>query len=268
METIRLGSKGDDVKTLQKLLNITSDGIFGKKTEEALIKYQKENGLVADGICGAKTWGKLNVKANPKCVDDCVIYKPLSIHITKSPNRAIKYIAIHFTAGSNSKSGKALSAYNTFVSRDASADFCVDDEDIVQLNPDIDNFYCWAVGDKKHSTNGGKLYGKAMNKNTVSIELCSTCVPATKENVNIANHENWYFTDKVMDNAVKLTKILMKKLNIPLENVVRHYDISGKLCPGIVGWNDYYIYDLKAKKFSKNKNNSKKWEDFKDRLKE
>lgn len=31
------------------------DGIAGRKTIDALLEYQKENGLVADGICGSKT---------------------------------------------------------------------------------------------------------------------------------------------------------------------------------------------------------------------
>lgn len=29
----------------------------------------------------------------------------------------------------------------------------------------------------------------------------------------------------------------MEEYDIPVENIVRHYDISGKLCPGIIGWN-------------------------------
>ena len=38
-------------------------------------------------------------------------------------------------------------------------------------------------------------------------------------------------------NAIKLAKIIMRKYNIPINNVIRHYDVSGKLCPGIIGWN-------------------------------
>lgn len=35
------------------------DGDFGSKTDVAIRAYQKKNGLVADGIVGAKTWAKL-----------------------------------------------------------------------------------------------------------------------------------------------------------------------------------------------------------------
>ena len=58
----------------------------------------------------------------------------------------------------------------------------------------------------------------------------------------------------------------MKKYNIPIERVVRHYDISGKLCPGIIGWNDGTIYNTDGTKVNK-KNNSDKWKEFKERLK-
>ena len=61
---LRKGSKGDDVKTLQTLLNkngyqLIVDGDFGYMTEVAVKGYQKSKGLVADGIVGSITWGKL-----------------------------------------------------------------------------------------------------------------------------------------------------------------------------------------------------------------
>ena len=52
---LKVGSKGEGVKALQTLLGIESDGIFGPKTKEAVIKMQKEAGLNADGIVGPKT---------------------------------------------------------------------------------------------------------------------------------------------------------------------------------------------------------------------
>lgn len=65
MNTIKNGSKGDDVKILQQTLNhllnsgLTVDGIFGTKTETIIKTFQMKNGLVADGIVGNKTWEKL-----------------------------------------------------------------------------------------------------------------------------------------------------------------------------------------------------------------
>lgn len=59
------GMKGNDVKTLQILLNAygcdcgSADGDFGAKTEAGLKKFQTQFKLGADGIAGAKTWNKL-----------------------------------------------------------------------------------------------------------------------------------------------------------------------------------------------------------------
>lgn len=262
MRVLKKGMVGDDVKVLQQFLGIAVDGAFGTQTENAVKKWQAENGLVADGVVGMKTWTKI---ADFKAVAAGVIYDPLKIHITKSSNRPIKYIAIHYTAGGSSKPGSALKVKNVFESRKASADFAVDDEKMVQFNPDLKNYYCWAVGDQKNMfSKGGSLYGKVTNKNTISIEICSNLKYGTS--ASVPNHEGWYFTGEALRNAAELCKILMEKYNISFENVVRHYDISGKMCPGIIGWNDENIYTTTGKQ-TKEKSTSKEWEYFKKMLK-
>lgn len=262
-QTIKRGSKGDDVKALQKALGITDDGCFGAKTEAAVIDFQKSHGLTADGIVGAKTWAALGL-THSNAVADGIVYAPLQSCITKTPNRSIKYLAIHYTAGSRSKAGTAILMKKSWeATKRASADFGVDDRDMVQFNPDPRNYRCWSVGDKKNaSSGGGRLYGIATNSNTISIELCSTLTQGT---FAVPNHEGWRFTDAVINNAVKLAKILMKKYDIPIERVVRHYDITGKLCPGVVGWNNGNLYTLDGKATSR-KNESDRWEEFKRRL--
>lgn len=266
MSTLKLGSKGEEVKTLQQCLNIAVDGSFGPKTEQAVKAFQQKNHLKVDGIVGDSTWRLLGVTSTSKCIDSSVKYKPLTNHITKSQDRSIKFLVIHYAASSKSTAGKALSLYNVFSVTPASADFTVDDRDIVQLNPDIKNYYCWAIGDnKKASRKGGKLYGIATNKNSISIEICSTCSPSTSTAVSIANHSGWSFTEAAINNAVKIAKIIMKEYNIPISNVIRHYDVTGKLCPGIIGWNDEEIFDITGKK-QDNTSTSNSWLEFKKRL--
>ena len=79
---------------------------------------------------------------------------------TSSPNRNIKYLVYHYTAGVSSKKGKALGTADWFANPKAggSADFIVDDELIVQYNPDPKNRYCWAVGGSKYSSMTTYLY--------------------------------------------------------------------------------------------------------------
>ena len=248
---LKIGNKGEEVKRLQEALGINNDGIFGKQTEEAVKLFQKKNGLEVDGIVGDKTWAALGFK------DEINIIKmPLGVHISKAPNREIKYLAIHFTAGSSSKAGSAKSVKHVFEQRKASADFCVDDKDMVQFNPDLHNYYCWAVGD------GNGKYG-VTNKNSISIEICSSLKKGTS--AAVPNHSGWYFTDAALENAVKLSKYLMKKYNIPIDRVIRHYDASRKSCPGLVGWNDGTLYKEDGSK-TKEKNNSNEWIKFKKKL--
>lgn len=67
MPLVYTGSRGEDVKTLQTRLNELGydcgavDGIFGAKTYNAVVKFQKDHGLSVDGIVGKNTWAALGV---------------------------------------------------------------------------------------------------------------------------------------------------------------------------------------------------------------
>lgn len=61
LRTVRQGADGGGVYLLQMLLKengykLSADGQFGGETDYVLKAYQQKNGLVADGICGQKTW--------------------------------------------------------------------------------------------------------------------------------------------------------------------------------------------------------------------
>ena len=255
METLKLGSKGDSVRVLQKALGITIDGIFGNKTLEAVKVWQAEYGLVADGIVGTKTWEALQIQTD----DIGIIPAYISTHITKA-KRQVKYIAIHYTAGGSSKAGSAKAVRNVFLSRKASADFVVDDGEIVQINPNLSGYYCWSVGDKRNPFGGGgTYYGMATNKNTISIEICSNLKKGYS--AEYPNHEGWYFTEASLRNATKLVRWLLKRFGLSKTAVIRHYDVSGKLCPGIIGWNDGVIYSATGKQTSEH-SNSNEWKKF------
>ncbi len=143
-------------------------------------------------------------------------------------NSVIKYIVIHDTAN-KSKGANADAHYKYFNSgnRNSSADFFVDDKKILQIN-DYTKYYTWHVGDGK-----GK-YG-ITNQNSIGVEIC-------------INSDGDY--KKAVDNTVELVRHLMKELDIPLENIVRHCDASRKTCPASMsedGWKGWYNFKERIK---------------------
>lgn len=74
MVTLKVGSRGLEVKTLQQKLNLVQDGIFGPITEEAVKAFQKANGLTVDGVVGPKTWDKLGVSLNKRYITEIIIH--------------------------------------------------------------------------------------------------------------------------------------------------------------------------------------------------
>lgn len=169
-------------------------------------------------------------------------------HNTSPRTGAILYICIHYV-GATGGAKANVDYYSQPTTTNASADFFVGhDGEVWQYNPDIKSRYCWAVGGAKQSSCGGSFYGKAKNCNSISIEMC-----VKTKGSKTANSPDWYFTDETVDAAVELTSYLMRLYGIPAERVIRHYDVTGKLCPGVVGWN-------------KPSGNERAWEDFKKRL--
>ena len=65
--TVGLGDTGENVKKIQRRLIQydymygTADGVYGEKTRQAVIKFQKKYGLTADGVVGPATAAKLGV---------------------------------------------------------------------------------------------------------------------------------------------------------------------------------------------------------------
>jgi N-acetyl-anhydromuramyl-L-alanine amidase AmpD len=59
---------GQDVAWIQKQLDIKDDGLFGQKTYDAIVAYQKKHNLFPDGIVGKNTWKQLIFEFNPTMV--------------------------------------------------------------------------------------------------------------------------------------------------------------------------------------------------------
>lgn len=141
-----------------------------------------------------------------------------------------KGIVIHYTAnyGKNANARANRNYFNTTTTY-ASTHFLVDDKEIIQALPL--NVVGWSVGATSYTSTGKKLFHNGLQPNytTVSIEMC------VNSNSEFA---------KVEENTVWLTVYLMRKYNLTINDIYRHYDITGKNCPS------FYISDNNAwKKF-------------------
>lgn len=140
----------------------------------------------------------------------------------------IKYIVVHYT-GNNGDT--ALSNTNYFKSyRGASAHYFVDETNVYQSIEDKN--IAWHCGAANY------FHNECRNHNSIGVELCSY--------INSSGHYD--FKEKTIENAVLLIKELMAKYSIPVSNVIRHYDVTGKNCP------EPYVRNTAA------------WEDFKNKL--
>ena len=143
----------------------------------------------------------------------------MQIQYNKSPRREkIEYIVIHDTGNTNiGANSEAHFNYFNSGNKGASADCFVDSNGSLWVN-DFNKFYTWHCGDGK---------GKITNSNSVGIELC-------------VNKDGDY--NKAYKNLIKETVSLARKLNIKSENIVRHFDASGKNCPASMGKNNWEVW--------------------------
>lgn len=189
---------------------------------------------------------------------------------TRKPNRPIKYITIHYTGygyhTTSKGAAKDIMRDHSKQSAKAFADFAVDDDTIIMINSDIKNYYNQAIGFDTRKGRTPMRFGKhvtdANNTNSISVEMCSSHKKGTNDSE--PNHSGWTLSNKVIENALYLTGVLMYNFNIPKSRVIRHYDAVGKRCPGVFGWNDEAINDeITGKpKVPVQYNNSNKWKQF------
>jgi N-acetyl-anhydromuramyl-L-alanine amidase AmpD len=148
-----------------------------------------------------------------------IIQKLIQFNHTKNANKPA-YIVIHDT-GNSGIGANAEMHYRFFNggNRSASAHYFVDDKQIVQIVKDEDS--SWHCGD------GYNKYG-INNNNSIGIEICIN----SDGNYNIA-----------VSKAIELTQFLMRKHNISIDKVVRHYDASRKNCPQTMSANNWSAWN-------------------------
>lgn len=87
---LKKGSKGENVKRLQKFLEIAADGDFGPGTEIAVKQWQSANGLNPDGIVGKNTLKKMGIQLEEEVMEFDEKYKDVTIEGSVFPDSPVK----------------------------------------------------------------------------------------------------------------------------------------------------------------------------------
>lgn len=131
----------------------------------------------------------------------------------------IRYLVIHYTGAF----GTAEENCSFFAAqkRNSSAHYFVGYEGEIWQSVEDENI-AWHCGAKQYR------HPECRNANSIGIELC---VRKKDKSSRKAEDPDWYFEDATVEAAVELTRYLMKRYGIPVARVLRHYDVTGKVCP-------------------------------------
>ena len=145
----------------------------------------------------------------------------------------IKYIVIHYTGAL----GDARANCNYFAGGDrkASAHYFVGYGGEIWQSVEDKNI-AWHCGAKSYK------HAECRNANSIGIEMCVR----KKSTASMgATDKDWYFEDATVEAAAELTRHLMEKYGVPASHVIRHYDVTGKICP------NPYVYNTTAHTWEK-----------------
>lgn len=198
---LKKGSHGKDVKTLQRILHLYEDGIFGAMTEEAVKEYQRQHGLTADGIVGDKTWATM-LSQSDSLIKSKRNIKEIIVHCTATPEG--RPVTIKEITNWHKQRGFSTIGYHYVVMLDGS----------VQNGRDVN-----VSG--AHCT----------NHNSISIGVCY--VGGCDKNMNAK--------DTRTDAQKRALLDLLKRLRTmyPAAKIYGHRDFANKACPSFDARNEY-----------------------------
>ena len=142
-QTLRAGSRGEAVRTLQQLLvdaghRLAVDGIFGNQTKAAVLVLQRNNGIATDGIVGPQTWSVLLKKDDGKILTESdLIRAARDLNVELAAVKAIRDVE---SRGSGFlPDGRPVILFERHIMRRRLLSYGEDVETLVDKHPDIIN---------------------------------------------------------------------------------------------------------------------------------
>ena len=125
-------------------------------------------------------------------------------------NRTIEWIVIHYVGAVSTAKNNVDYFYDKDLGK--SAHYFVDEKEIWQCVEEKD--IAWHCGAEIY-------YNDCRNNNSIGIEMCC----------KIDEKGKLYIDKTTIQNTIDLVKKLIRKYNIKIDNIVRHYDVTRKVCP-------------------------------------
>lgn len=122
----------------------------------------------------------------------------------------VEYIVIHYTSNQGD-TAKNNADYFAREKVGASAHYFCDENEIWQSVKDTDT--AWHCGAKTYR------HPDCRNANSIGVEICM-------------NDKTGAVRQGSIDTAAELVRYLMQRYSVPVDRVIRHYDVTGKYCPG------------------------------------
>ncbi len=145
----------------------------------------------------------------------------------------IQYIVIHYVGALGGAEANCKYYASQYIG--ASAHYFVGFSGEIWQSVEDKNI-AWHCGAKTYT------HPECRNSNSLGIELC-----VRNKGSQSDTSRDWYFEDATVKAAIQLTKELMKQYGVPADHVIRHYDVTGKICP------NPYVYN----------HTQHTWDDFK-----
>ena len=127
----------------------------------------------------------------------------------------VSFLVFHYVGATGGAQANAKYFYNT-ANAGASAHYFVghasEGAEIWSSVPEGDT--AWHCGAKSY------VHPSCRNANSIGIEMCCKLGPS-----------GWYIEEETLAAAAELGRDIMVRYGIPMAHVLRHYDVTGKLCP-------------------------------------
>lgn len=206
---MRLNDRGDNVKALQTKLGIVADGIFGKDTENAVKRFQRDNGLAVDGIAGVATCAQLGLYT-----------------------RSIKEIIVHCEATPEGEEFSRATLEASHKARKFSA---------YKINGRIEHIgyhYVIHLDGSIEACRPVEIAGchcSGHNANSIGVSYVGGCPARSAKDWNLKAKDTR--TPKQKESLLSLLKQL--KAKYPIAEIHGHRDFANKACPSFDATKEY-----------------------------